>query len=157
LTTAILIDWILEKQRKITENPLDMSISIETPIELSNLHPIVQRAAGELFMNGHYRQAILDTYIALVESIKVKSGKHNLDNTPLMQNVFSVNNPVISVSNDPDEQLGFMWLFSGAVMGIRNPKAHRLIDQNDPQRTLEWLSFASVLLRVLDDSKVNQI
>ena len=152
-----IISWILEKQKEVTKNANNMNINIDSPIELSNLHPIVQKTAGELYQNGHYRQAILDTYIALVEAIKVKSGKHDLDNTPLMQNVFSAKNPVITVSNDPDEQLGFMWLFSGAVMGIRNPKAHRLIDQNDPQRTIEWLSFASVLLRVLDDSKLNPI
>jgi len=61
---------------------------------------------------------------------------------------------IIKISDDPDEQLGFIWLFSAAVMGIRNPKAHRLIQQKDPQRAFEWLSYASVLLRVLDDAEV---
>ena len=149
----ILISWLMDKNKQILNDPNNANLI--TPMALSSLHPVVQRTAGDLFQNGHYRQAILDTYIALVEAVKVKSGKNGLDNSPLMQNVFAPKNPVISVSDDPDEQLGFMWLFSGAVMGIRNPKAHRLIDQNDPQRTIEWLSFASVLLRVLDDSKVN--
>lgn len=153
----ILITWLINKNKQLSNDINNTNFGLVTPMELSSLHPVVQRTAGELFQNGHYRQAILDTYIALVEAIKVKSGKYDLDNTPLMQSVFSIKNPIISVSNDPDEQLGFMWLYSGAVMGIRNPKAHRLIDQNDPQRTLEWLSFASVLLRVLDDSKVNNI
>ena len=72
-----------------------------------------------------------------------------------MQTVFSPRSPKLVISDDSDEQQGFMWLFSGAVMAIRNPKAHRLVEQNDPQRTLEWLSFASVLLRVLDDAHIN--
>jgi len=121
---------------------------------LENLHPLVQPVASKLYADGHYRQAILDTYILLVDTVKTKSGRHDLEGTGLMQTVFSANNPIIKISDDPDEQLGFMWMFSGAVMGIRNPKAHRLIPQTDPQRTLEWLSFASVLLRVLDDAEV---
>ena len=151
-----LISWLMEKQKEITSSLYSLEIDPNIPFEISGLHPIVQKTAGALYKDGHYRQAILDTYIALVEAVKIKSGEHKLDNTPLMQKVFSQNSPILKVSDDPDEQLGFMWLFCGAVMGIRNPKAHRLIEQNDPKRTLEWLSFASVLLRVLDDSNLNR-
>ncbi len=145
-----LISWLIDKKKELTES----FSGINTSIELSNLHPTVQRIADELFSNGHYREAILNTYIELVNAVKTKSGLHHIDNTRLMQTAFSKDNPVIIVSEDSDEQVGFMWLFTGAVMGIRNPKAHRLIQQNDPQRTIEWLSFASVLFRVLDDSKI---
>lgn len=119
---------------------------------LADLHPRVQEIASKYFEVGHFRSAILDTYIDLVNAVKAKSGL-NLDNTKLMQNAFSQNNPLLMVSDDPDEQQGFMWLFSGAVMAIRNPKAHRLIEQADPQRALEWLSFASVLHRVLEEAQ----
>lgn len=149
-----IIDWLIGKQKEISNEFYNKDINPNIPLELSGLHPVVQKTAGELYKNGHYRQAILDTYIALVDSVKIKSGEYKLDNTPLMQNVFSPKSPIIKVSEDLDEQLGFMWLFSGAVMGIRNPKAHRLVEQNDPQRTLEWLSFASVLLKVIDDSQL---
>jgi uncharacterized protein (TIGR02391 family) len=125
-----------------------------THLALENLHPLVQSVSKSLFNDGYYRQAILDCYILLTNTVKSKAGVYNLDGVPLMQIVFSAKNPIIKISDDPDEQLGFMWMFSGAVMGIRNPKAHKLIEQTDPQRTLEWLSFASVLLRVLDDSQV---
>jgi uncharacterized protein (TIGR02391 family) len=123
-------------------------------LSLENLHPLVKSVAVKLFLDGYYRQAILDTYILLTDTVKTKSGRHDLDGSALMQTVFSARNPTIKISDDPDEQLGFMWMFSGAVMGIRNPKAHRLVQQTDPQRTLEWLSYASVLLRVLDDAEV---
>jgi uncharacterized protein (TIGR02391 family) len=152
-----LISKLIEKRQILVPNTNEI-YQTDIASELVNLHPLVQKTAGELYNNGHYRQAILDTYIALVEVVKIKSGRSDLDNTPLMQTVFSEKNPVIRISEYSDEQLGFMWLFSGAVMGIRNPKAHRLIEQKDPQRALEWLSFASVLLRVLDDSnRENQI
>ena len=149
-----LITWLIDKQKEISSSLYAADVNPDVPLELSGLHPLVQKTAGELYKNGHFRQAILDTYIALVEAVKVKSGEYKLDNTPLMQSVFSPRTPVIKVSDDADEQQGFMWLFSGAVMAIRNPKAHRLIEQNDPQRTLEWLSYASVLLRVIDDSQL---
>ena len=119
---------------------------------LVNLHTTVRQVAGQLYADGHFRQAILDTYIALSTAVKDKSGLKT-DNTPLMQSAFSPKNPTLIVSSDPDEQQGFMWLYSGAMMAIRNPKAHRLVVQTDRQRTLEWLYFASVLFRVLDETQ----
>jgi uncharacterized protein (TIGR02391 family) len=124
-----------------------------TRFELEGLHRRVQEVAGVLYRDGHYRQAILDAYIALADDVRKASGLGDLDNTPLMQQAFSPKKPILQVSEDSDEQLGFMWLYSGAVMGIRNPKAHRLVEQKDPQRALEWLAFASVLFRVLDDAR----
>ena len=151
-----LINKIVSMAQTIEETSLSVGSKEHTVIHqaISNLHPSVQSVAAGLFLDGHYRQAILDTYILLVETIKTKSGRHDLDGANLMHTIFSPKKPIIKISDDPDEQLGFMWMFSGAVMGIRNPKAHRLIQQKDPQRTLEWLSFASVLLRVLDDAEV---
>lgn len=75
----------------------------------------------------------------------------DLVGSPLMQQVFSIRSPKLIISDDQDEQQDFMWLFSGAVMAIKNPKAHKIIEITDPQRTVEWLAFASVLHRVLDD------
>lgn len=122
-------------------------------LALEGLHPRVQEVSGALYRDGHYRQAILDAYIALGEHVRKASGLGELDNTPLMQQAFSPKRPILQVSDDADEQLGFMWLYSGAVMGIRNPKAHRLVEQKDAERALEWLAFASVLFRVLDEAR----
>jgi uncharacterized protein (TIGR02391 family) len=122
------------------------------PLSLEGLHPTCDCGVWEALPSRRYRQAILDSYIALVQEVKRRTGLA-ADNTPLMQTAFSVKSPRLVVGEDDDEQLGFMWLFTGAVMGIRNPKAHRLVPQNDPQRALEWLAFASVLFRVLDDAR----
>ncbi|TGE09721.1 TIGR02391 family protein [Hymenobacter fodinae] len=118
------------------------------------LHTSVQSAVGNLYSNGHYRQAILDTYIHLVDYVKRKSNRSDLDGSQLMDNVFSPRNPVLKLSEDENERQGYMLLFKGAVMAIRNPKAHSLIEQNDPQKTLEWLSFASVLFRKVDEAEL---
>lgn len=117
---------------------------------LAELHPRVISAADELFKDGHYRQAVLDAFIALVSRVKEVSGVTDQDGKPLMQKVFSAKNPVIRVSEDEGVQAGYMDLFSGAVAAIRNQKAHSLEPKIDAQTCLEWLSFASALFRMLD-------
>jgi hypothetical protein len=54
--------------------------------------------------------------------------------------------------SDTDEQQGFMYLFSGAVMGLRNPRAHAFI-KDDPERALEFIAFVSLLAKLLDGAK----
>jgi uncharacterized protein (TIGR02391 family) len=120
--------------------------------ELTLLHSRVQEVAGKLFDDGHYGQAVLQAAIALNQAVRSKSGEA-LDGVPLMNKVFSQKGPTLVVSDDADERLGFMWLFAGAAMGIRNPKAHRVSEEKDPVRAFEWLAFVSALFRVLDDSK----
>ncbi len=142
---------VIERVDTVKRNLPNTEQPKPSALVLSAFHPKVIEVAGKLFDDGHFRQAILDTYIALEEYVRAKTGASGFG-TNLMQSVFSVNNPIIKVSDDQDEQKGFMWLFMGASMGIRNPKAHKVIPQTDPQRTLEWLAFASVLFRVVDDS-----
>ena len=71
-----------------------------------------------------------------------------------MATVFDEKNPIIKVPEagyfDKDVQEGFKFLFMGATQGIRNPKAHKEIIQNDPFITLEYLGFASFLLKRID-------
>jgi hypothetical protein len=38
----------------------------------------------------------------------------------------------------------------GAMVGIRNPKAHDMVQQKDPYKTLEFLAFASLLIKKID-------
>lgn len=124
-------------------------------LRLDDLHAQIKKVSKDLFNDGHYSQAIFEAYKAVVNEVKYISGKH-LDGKPLMEQVFSINNPIIKFNNlqsrsDKDEQVGLMFLFSGAALGIRNPKAHDNIVQTDPFRTLEYLSFASLLLKRLDE------
>jgi uncharacterized protein (TIGR02391 family) len=74
-----------------------------------------------------------------------------------MELVFSPNAPILRFNDgadqsDTDEQRGYMQLFSGAVTGLRNPRAHRLI-QDDPERALEFIAFISLLAKLLDSAK----
>ncbi len=123
-------------------------------LEEYNFHPKVVELATKYFNQGDYWPAILATYIGLINAVKAKSGRHDLDNAPLMQHVFSQTKPLLKLSDDKDEQQGFMWLFSGAATAIRNPRAHKVLDDNDRQNTFETLALASRLFRLLDEATV---
>jgi hypothetical protein len=40
-----------------------------------------------------------------------------------------------------------MFLFMGAIVGIRNPKVHETVKQTNPHKTFEFLALASLLAR----------
>jgi uncharacterized protein (TIGR02391 family) len=117
-------------------------------------HKKVRDIAEPLFHSSHYRQAVLDVFIALVEDVKMRSGKHDMDGKALMQHVFSVRNPVLRLSTLSAEQGGLIHLFEGAVQGIRNPKAHSIQVTPEEDEALQWLGFASALFRRLDTAQL---
>jgi len=136
--------------------------------ELLELHPIVRKASEQLFKDGYYAQAVFETYKAVNNYVKRKSRKRQLDGKDLMSKVFSFDynrqtdqitrKPLLQLNklrnqSDRDEQEGFMHLFMGSMQGIRNPKAHDEIVQKDPFRTLEYLAFASLLAKRVDEAK----
>src|SRR5437764_2642861 len=106
-----------------------------------DLHPVIARAASDLYRNAHYANAIEDAVKALNNLVRLHSGQDG-DGTSLMETVFSPKKPILRFNDardqsDQDEQKGFMMMFSGAVAGLRNPRAHRLI-KDDPERALEF-------------------
>jgi uncharacterized protein (TIGR02391 family) len=121
-----------------------------------DLHPEIERASGKLYRDGHYANAIEDAVKVLNDLVRMRSGQ-SLDGIPLMQTVFSPNKPVLKFNDladasDQDEQKGFMMMFAGAVAGLRNPRAHKLI-KDDPERALEFIAFVSLLAKLLDGAK----
>jgi uncharacterized protein (TIGR02391 family) len=126
--------------------------------ELSSLHPRIREVSEQLFIDGHYGSAIFEAYKTVNNVVKEKSGMKDLDGEGLMSTVFSLKNPILRLNDlqetsDRDEQRGFMFLFMGAWTGIRNPKGHDVVNQKDPIRTLEYLAFASLLVRRAEESK----
>jgi len=126
--------------------------------DLSNLHTKIIESSSRLFNDKHYAQAISEAFKQVNDYVKEKSGIQDRDGTSLMEYVFSPNNPILAFNelitqSDKDEQLGFMFLFKGAILGIRNPKAHTIVVQRDPVKTLEYLAFASLLIKMDEDAR----
>ena len=121
-----------------------------------DFHPEIQRAAGELFKNGHYANAVEDACKALDGFVKFRSGS-DLSGTSLMQTVFSPKNPILKFNDGADEsqmseRQGMMQLFAGAMLAFRNPRAHQIVT-DDPENALEILSFLSFLAKAVDRAK----
>jgi len=145
----------LEEKRADFAEP---TIAPRVALQGRTLHPAIVTVAERLYLDGHYAQAVFEAGKALIVLVKVKSGKTDIDGAPLMQSVFSVNNPILAFNgladqSDRDEQQGMMQLYAGAVMAIRNPGGHRVavIEQSD--RALQHLELLSYLAYRLDEAK----
>jgi uncharacterized protein (TIGR02391 family) len=120
------------------------------------LHQEIARAASDLYRDRHYANAVEASVKALNGLVRLRSGLE-LDGTSLMEKAFSPANPILkfndlSDQSDRDEQKGFMMMFSGAVSGLRNPRAHGFI-HDDAERALEFIAFVSLLAKLLDEAK----
>jgi len=124
------------------------------------LHQEIARAASDLYRDGHYANAVEASVKALNGLVRLRSDPE-LDGTSLMEKAFSPSNPILkfndlSDQSDRDEQKGFMMMFSGAVSGLRNPRAHGFI-QDDAERALEFIAFVSLLAKLLDGGEASLI
>ena len=144
----------IEKPSSIPTEPLKDTGEVPSYLfDKMQFHPKIINASRALFEDEHYAQAIFEAFKAVENFVKDKAGS-SLYGKQLMSTAFNENNPLIQVPEaghfDKDVQEGFKFLFMGATVGIRNPKAHKRIIQKDPFITLEYLGFASFLIKRID-------
>lgn len=141
-----LIDRLKEKRDDLLSGTAP---SAKTYFRQLNLHPRIAGVANDLFLDGYHWESVFAAAKALVNYVKEKSGRHDLDGAPLMRAVFSRNKPILAFNEltdqtDEDEQEGMMHLFEGAVLGIRNPGGHSFPEGTE-QRASEYISLLSLL------------
>jgi uncharacterized protein (TIGR02391 family) len=125
--------------------------------DLLRFHPRIVKASRSQFKSGNYSDAIFNAFRCIEILAKQKSGLKGRG-ADLMHKVFSEKTPIIKLNRmqedyDIDEQTGFRFIYAGAMMGIRNPKAHAEVQQKDPYRTLEYISLASLLAKRLEEGE----
>jgi len=81
------------------------------------------------------------------------------DGTDLIGKVFSLQNPKLILSeiktdSGQNDQKGFIQIFQGAFQGIRNRKAHSLTHSLTATKAAQYLVFASLLARRVEESVV---
>lgn len=123
---------------------------------LSYLHQFISDGCSQLFIDGHYSQAVEESAKAVFQYIRNKTGLIG-DGVTLAQNAFSLKSPTLAFSdlsdeNKKNEQLGFMEMLKGFAQGVRNPLAHTHGQQEEAQKAFEYLVFASLLCRRIDDA-----
>lgn len=126
------------------------------------IHPHIRESSKILFEDGHYAESVeaafLEITVRVKNIVKVQTGE-DVDGTVAMQKAFSVNNPIIQVSDvlsrtGKDIQQGVMELFTGSIRYIRNPKVHEKIVISK-QDALRKLHLASLLMTEIDNSFCN--
>jgi uncharacterized protein (TIGR02391 family) len=146
---------IVRQAHRFTEAPLEAGDTVH-PFESRNIHPDFPAQVRALFDNGHYPQATFEALKYLDEQVQrvSSSGEYGFK---MMMAVFGGTPPQLALNpgmtaSEKDEQVGYKFLFAGCTMGIRNPRGHSTAIEDGLDVCLDHLSFASMLLRKLDDA-----
>lgn len=124
------------------------------------MHPKVVDASKKLFVSGHARQAVQDAFIALEENIRrtysESTGEHRIG-AELMVRAFGGESAIIQLfptsdSSRAEKQEGYMHIFQGVMMAIRNPKSLSLFEVEDID-AIDMLFIASRLFKKLDSAE----
>lgn len=132
------------------------------PIGTYRLHPEIAKVSGKLLDDGHFAQAVEEAFKRTINEVKahmIRKGQGIYDGgDSLMNHAFGCDGRVppirfnaLNTPEEKDEQKGMMLLFKG-IVGIRNRKAHDNVILNSPERAVEYLGLASLLMRLLDVS-----
>lgn len=121
------------------------------------LHPTIEKSAYEQYRSGQYRDAVLNSVIAVFDLVRSRS-RAQADGEQLINLVFSPKNPKLVFSelrteSGQNDQKGFLEILKGAYLGIRNPKAHTLDNDLDATKAAQYLIFASLLARRVEECK----
>ena len=122
----------------------------------SLLHPVIFEHAYQQYKVGHLRDSVLNAFTAVFDLIRERTGI-DMDGAKLAGQVFSVNDPRLILSeieteSGKNDQVGFLNIYQGAYIGIRNPKAHSLQHDLTPEKAAQYLVFASLLARRVSEA-----
>lgn len=126
------------------------------PFDLRNIHTHLHPVSKALFDNGHYAQATFEAFKFVDKEVQRFSGISE-SGFKLFMSAFADTSPAIiltklSNTSEKDEQNGYKFIFAGSALAIRNPRGHEYGIKDDPDKCLDHLSLASMLLRRLDES-----
>lgn len=131
------------------------------PLDLFDVfvtHPLLTSATRQLFADGHYARAVEQGFKAVNSVVRQRTGLAD-EGRPLMERAFSPKAPKLAVNDlktrtEKDEQTGAMFLFAGAMAGIRNVRTHDLSHVDDAAAALELLGFANHLMRIAEAAAI---
>lgn len=126
-------------------------------IDALELHPRLAEVCLDLYRNGLYANAVFDASKTLINFVKERSGRHDLDGVELVRTVFSRKSPILAFNelrdpSDLDEQEGLLHLFEGVVLAVRNPRG-RDAAIDSPERAFEYLALLNLLAQRLQRAK----
>ncbi|GAA4994823.1 hypothetical protein GCM10023205_79670 [Yinghuangia aomiensis] len=122
--------------------------------KLGPVHPAIESAAGQLFADGHYSDAVLRAFKAVEHRVQQITGSSEIGQR-LMNSAFGGASPQLDVARatgpaTAGERDGFKMLYIGAMVGIRNVRAHGDHPLDDANEARDAIAFASLLMRRID-------
>lgn len=114
--------------------------------------PEIHGVSSDLFVSGHYNLSVAEAFKAVDKFVGERVPYLAQNGTTLMEQVFAPGAPHLrwsemKKSSEVDEQKGYHRLYSGAMLGIRNPTTHEFGWVDDAELALELIVFAQHLLR----------
>lgn len=122
----------------------DKFLEIATDVDILDV-------SRDLFVSGFYSEASGEAYKYVDNFVKAKT-RSSKSGSPLMEWAFSPNNPAmrlngLTTESEKNAQAGYHRIFSGSMLGIRNPTAHENGWISDAEEALETIVLAQHLLR----------
>jgi uncharacterized protein (TIGR02391 family) len=136
----------------LLSGPNSSDLAASNEFSLAVTEPEIVEASRDLVASGHYSFAVQEAFKVVDKFVEEKGGPFDISGTSMMDLAFSPKNPRLywtdrSTQSEKDEQSGYHRLFTGAMLGIRNPVTHEFNWVDDPDLALELLVFAQHLLR----------
>lgn len=120
----------------------------------------IVEVSRDLFASGFYNLSVAEAFKAVDNFVRSKTELNVQSGSTLMENAFSPKKPKLIWSNrvtysERNEQEGYHRLFTGAMLGIRNPTTHEFDWVDSSEVALELLVFAQHLMRKAKASHKN--
>lgn len=122
------------------------------------IHPLITQQAKQRYLAQQYADSVEASFKELndiVKGVYLKETGIEDDGASLMRNAFAHKKPVFfladnSTTSGRSVQEGYMNIFAGVIIGIRNPKAHANVNISS-QDAWEKIVIASHLLKIWDN------
>lgn len=157
-----VLKWLNENKNKyILNSPSKIKPKLNDDSWWNLIHTKVRELAFDKFQSGFYADAVL-TCLREINSILKKyakaQGRRERDGASLITNTFSLSNPLIELADLTTEtgrniQLGYMKIFEGMMIGIRNPKSHENMFP-DELKTIHFIFMVSFMMIKLEENKI---
>lgn len=118
-------------------------------ITIDDLEVGSERALA-LFRDGFYDEAVQRAAQALLNDLKQRASRDDLEGEVLFNQAFSAQNPILQFTDratrlERDQHDGFRYLGIGMTRYLRNVVTHSDDPQYDARKALLWLGFISAL------------
>lgn len=120
------------------------------------LHARIDAASRSLIEKQEYPAAVQAAGSALEDVVRQHSRRGDLSGAQLMRTAFAKSAPLLLLADNADpkwenEQDGFMQLFAGAMMAVRN-RANHAKGAKAPERAIEYVQLFSLLAKLADEA-----